>query len=359
MNTGLEIQQGIDTYCLFTPLTNKSKNAIFNALEKLPEFRTHKKDYYLDQYRYTSNYFEENGIKLDIQRYSAIGWSLKVRLKPSIILKAEHPWALYQPTNKNYRTLVNRADRILKTVGVPCSINEMSICRLDVTENLIFKKKELVQIYLNLLKKSLIPAKYRLDYFQKTNPKVKDVQEANRCSYKILCKSAAFFAYDKTAQLQMIGRIQAPTGGKKILRLEVQMERPAIKKQVGEQVNNYQYLKSCAQQGSEILSWYIDRLQPKCEQYIHYQAAVDMVEKNITNKRTKEWMLYLLRKVSDSRDLSSAMDKLKDEFVLKRHQCERILKRFAKLGINPITLPSTVSLDTLPNLITVLNTTDE
>lgn len=84
-----------------------------------------------------------------------------------------------------------------------------------------------------------------------------------------------------------------------------------------------------------------------------------MVEKNITNKSTKEWMLYLLRKVSDSRDLSSAMDKLKDEFGLKSHQCERILKRFAKLGINPITLPSTVCFDTLPNLITVLNTTDE
>ena len=114
-------------------------------------------------------------------------------MKLSIILKAEDLWALYQPTNKNYRTLVTRADRILKTVGVPCSINEMSICRLDVTENLIFEKKELVLIYLNLLKKSLIPPKYRLDSFRKINPKVKDPQEANRHSYKIKCRSAAFF----------------------------------------------------------------------------------------------------------------------------------------------------------------------
>lgn len=141
MNAGLEIQQGIDTFCLFTPLTYKSKNAIFNALERLPEFRTLKKDYYLDQYRYTSNCFEKQGIKLDIQRYSAIRWGLKIHIKPAIILKAEDPWPLYQPTNKNYRTLVNRADQILKTVGVPCSINEMSICRLDVTENVIFEKK--------------------------------------------------------------------------------------------------------------------------------------------------------------------------------------------------------------------------
>ena len=324
-------------------------------MKKLPGFRTLESNYYLDRYHYASNCFEENGIKLDIQSYSAVGWSLKVRLKPSIVLKAKNPWALYRPTRKNYMTLVKNVDQILERVGVPCSIDEMSICRLDVTENLFFEKKELVQIYLNLLKKSLTPLKYKLDSFHKINPKVKDPQEANRHSYKIKCKSAAFFAYDKTAQLQMIGRSQSPAGGKKILRLEVQLQRPAMKKQVGEQLNNYRYLKDCAQQGSEILLWYIDRLQPKCEQYIHYQAAVDMVEKKVTNKKTKERMLYLLRKVSDSRDLSSAMEKLKDKYGLKGHQCERVLEQFAKLAISPITLPSNVSLDTLPSLITVTN----
>jgi len=128
-----------------------------------------------------------------------------------------------------------------------------------------------------------------------------------------------------------------------------------MKKQLGEQLNNYQYLKESAQQGSGILAWYIDRLQPKCEQYIHYQVAVDTVKKNITNKKTQERMLFLLRKVSDSRDLSSAMEKLKNEFDLKGHQCNRVLEQFAKLAISPITLPSNVSLDTLPSLITVTN----
>ena len=78
-----------------------------------------------------------------------------------------------------------------------------------------------------------------------------------------------------------------------------------------------------------------------------------MVEKNIANKNTKERMLYLLRKVSDSHNLSSAVVKLKDKFNLKGHQCDRVLRQFAKLGISPITLPSTVSFDTLPILITV------
>lgn len=357
MNTDVKIQQGIDTYCLFTPLTYKSKEAIFNALKKLPGFRTLESNYYLDRYHYASNCFEANGIKLDIQSYSAVGWSLKVRLKPSIIQKAKNPWALYRPTRKNYMTLVKNVDQILEKVGVPCSIDEMSICRLDVTENLIFEKQEPVQIYLNLLKKSLIPPKYRLDSFRRINPKVKDPQEANRHSYKIKCRSAAFFAYDKTAQLQMIGRFHPPACGKRILRLEVQLQRPAMKKLVGEQMNNYCYLIKCAQQESEILSWYTDRLQPKCEQYIHYQAAVDMVEKHVTNKKTRERMLYLLRKVSDSHNLSSAMVKLKGKFDLKGHQCDRVLGQFAKLGISPITLPSSVSLDTLPSLMTVTNST--
>lgn len=135
------------------------------------------------------------------------------------------------------------------------------------------------------------------------------------------------------------------------------MQRPAMKKQVGERKNNYQYLKHCAQKEREIMSSYIEKLQPQCEQFVHYQVAVEKVEASVTNKKTRKRMLYLLRKVSDSRDLSSAMDKLKDEFGLKGHQCERILKRFSKLGISPITLPSTVSFDTIPNLISV--STDE
>ena len=49
-------------------------------------------------------------------------------------------------------------------------------------------------------------------------------------------------------------------------------------------------------------------------------------------------MAYLLRKASDSRNLTSALEKLKEKYGLKSSQVNRILRWFQKLGISPITL---------------------
>ena len=51
-------------------------------------------------------------------------------------------------------------------------------------------------------------------------------------------------------------------------------------------------------------------------------------------------MEYLLRKTSDSRDLTAALEKLKKKYGLKNGQVNRVLKQFCKLGISPITLPN-------------------
>ena len=51
-------------------------------------------------------------------------------------------------------------------------------------------------------------------------------------------------------------------------------------------------------------------------------------------------MSYLLRKTSDSRDLTAALDKLRQRFELNTEQVKRVLKGFRKVGISPITIPN-------------------
>ena len=70
----------------------------------------------------------------------------------------------------------------------------------------------------------------------------------------------------------------------------------------------------------------------------------------LRSKKTRERMLYLLRKASDRKSLSAAIEDLKVEFGLKSGQINRVLKKFDKLGISPITLTNTESEENLPAL---------
>jgi len=236
---------------------------------------------------------------------------------------------------------MNRADLLLSTVGIHESIKTMSICRIDVTENQCYDVQEDVMQHLRLLKKSMIPAKYKQTRFPKNDGTARDPKAANQHSYKIACKSTAFFAYDKAAQLQMIDRFPPSLMGQHILRLEVQMKRKAMLKKIGKQSSQYQELKACAQSTEHILHWFLKRLQPKCDRYVGYADANALVS-GIHKKTQRDYMLYLLRKTSDSDNLTYAMKKLKEHFQLSDSQCRNILKAFSKLGISPITLPNAV-----------------
>jgi hypothetical protein len=226
---------------------------------------------------------------------------------------------------------------------------------VDVTANLVFDDASSVQRYLRILKKGLLLSHYRLMWFHPDDGKAKDAREANRCSYRQGCKSATFFAYDKTAQLHMIDRFPDRLIGKQVLRLEVQLRRKAMVKWVGADSmdKNEKILKKLCKQTTDIIQWYLERMKLSDGVCVRYEAAVEQIS-GVKGQKLKKRMLYLLRKTSDSRDLTSALDKLMDKYGLKKGQVDRVLKEFQELGINPITLPNTEQLDELPPLSDLL-----
>lgn len=342
MKDYLNVERGIDTFCLYSVLSHEQKKGILQNLKKWEKFFSDS-DYWDGSSKYWSNYFEEKGIKLEISQWNRgadTGWSLYVRIKPALVLELV-PWALYQPDKANYREIVKRVDRLLETVGIHESIKEMSICRIDVTENQFYDEQDDVMQHLRLLKKSMIPAKYEQMWFSGDGSTVKDAKAANKHSYKLQCKSTAFFVYDKTAQLQMIDRFPRSVESQHILRLEVQMNRKAMLKKIGSCKSQFQELKACAQSAEKIIRWFLKRLQPRCQQTVRYADAIALVSA-VRKESKRERMLYLLRKTSDSDNLSNALEKLKEHFQLSPGQCWNVLKSFEKLGISPITLPNTV-----------------
>ncbi|MDE7247777.1 MAG: hypothetical protein K2N43_07805 [Lachnospiraceae bacterium] len=295
--------------------------------------------------------FLDQGIKIYLHGKSGKWYRLRIQIEPCRVLGEKDPAALAKLNKDTYKKLVKTADKLLKKLEIPCSINEMKISRCDLTVNVEFFDQDELTEYLRIFKKSFVPTAYTHVFFKKNDGKVKDYKDANNHSHCISCKSANFLIYDKVAQLKMIDRWDDSLSGKNVLRFEVELTtRDAIKKRLGKSATqtNYKLLSTAAKNCKGVVGWYVKRLQPECEKYVRYEDAVTLVEDAHLSKKTRERMLYLLRKTSDKESLSAALEAMQEKFDLKKGQCKTILKKFRKLGISPITLANKSSFKELP-----------
>lgn len=352
---------GVHTFSLGMVLTYKQFRKIFDACYKTGCVQD-TSDIWKGKERLYCYAYHKQGIKVFLHGKSGKLYRLRVQVEPCRVLDESDPTALAGLDRRQYKELVKAADKILKKLKVPCSIDEMKISRCDLTMNIEFSSQDELMEYLRILKKSLIIYQYKPVSFKKADQKAKDYKSANSHSYCISCNSASFLIYDKVAQLQMIDRCDEILAGRHILRFEAELERPALKKHLGKSAikANYELLSSAAQKSEKVIRWYLSRMQPRCERYIRYGDAVRMVEESGLKKKTKDRMLYLLRKTSDSESLTIALDKLRKKYDLSKGQCGTVLKQFKKLGISPITLPNRGTLKQLPSIAELMreNTTD-
>ncbi len=198
---------------------------------------------------------------------------------------------------------------------------------MDCTVDLYLQSKAITLEYIRILKKGCILPYYKNDYFRENEKKAKDVADANKRSFRQSCKSAAFSAYDKTAQLQMTDRLAEQLVDKNVLRLEAELKRPAMKKHLGKLDSNYHYLKNGAKQGSKIIKWYLKRMfKNSVDSRVAFAEAVDVIQNASIKEKTKERLVYLLRKTSDS-SLDKAIIKTREKFNLTSSQISRLILR--------------------------------
>lgn len=349
MNVMCKIETGIDSFSYSYSLTAKQKSKILEKLIGLSKFQTRCKDYEGETFDYTSDHFAEDGIKLRVFRRNGSVWTLFVTVHPTLLMGDNNKSSLYQPSKTILKILMNKADTILEQIQCPCKLKKMKMYRVDVTANLIFKDSDIVEDYLRILKKGLLMPSYHVDYFHKGEGKAKDVKTANKHSYKQLCKAASFFAYDKTAQLEMIEAFPVSLIGKKVLRLEAQLRRKAMKKWVNKNHmdDSFKILEKLNKKAPDIICWYLKRMQLNSFGYVRYCDAADEIS-HVKKVKTRERMLYLIRKTSDRHTLSKAIEDLKEAFKLSSGQVNRLLKKFEKMGISPITLTNDNDYEMLP-----------
>ena len=348
-------KSGIHTYSISKELTNRQYQEIIQSASHYgrpyqstwagEEKSTAKRTYRFENFP---------GIQLTLYNISKDEYNvgikrLTLQIEPCRLLGDRDPTALFHPTKQNYGALRKRLGNVFATLSIPGEPDTMPLCRVDITENIFLDSPDMVQGYLHVLKKSLVPRDYKLEKFHKG--KAKDVHRANQHSHCLKANHVTVLAYDKVDQLQMIGRGDELIDEKSILRIEVQMKRKKFLQYVSEEtVGNRAILKELYRQRQAIIGGYLKKMRLAYGNHFTYQSAVSWIERSIKKPEQRERMLLLLRKCSDCKDLTKAIKYLEEEGGISKKQIEDILEKFQKLGLSPITLPNAYEITNLQQL---------
>ena len=148
--------------------------------------------------------------------------------------------------------------------------------------------------------------------------------------------------YDKNFQITSKGQtIENETDGTNILRIELSMKRNAyyraLKLKPGKKLSYDVILHKLCKHGSKLIRKQMKNLFPCDGKHLPYQKAKRRIEKEITNKKTQEKMLYLLEKTSRSDTLDHAIKKTQERYHIGEKGVKSLLKRFDAIQVNPIT----------------------
>ncbi len=347
MSILLGITIGIDTILYYKALSYSQMEKILSAMMRLSGFFTEEDDYEHESYSYRSEHFADKGIRIRVSKRGDSPWGLYVLIHPTLLLGNDDRSALYRPTKGNYQALLKHAKKPFSKFKIPFGLDQMKLCRADVTINLLFKRDKYVAAYLRIIKKSLLLAHYKLDWFREGEHRAKDVKEANKNSYTQRCKSASYFVYGKDAQLKMIGKFPETLKGKHVLRLEAQLRSKAMKKWGNRDAQGDQYktLRQLVRNGVRIHRWYLKRMGLLAGEHLRFEDAVEIVS-NVKGKKTRRRMLDIMDALSfNNVNLSNVIQKLD----LKPNAVSKAFKKFSELGISPITVPNAED-DALPSL---------
>lgn len=138
---------------------------------------------------------------------------------------------------------------------------------------------------------------------------------------------------------------------KRVLRLEAELNRGAIKQHLGKQKSNCQFLKQGVKRAGKVIDWYLKRVyKDNTSPHLRYEDAVTC----IAGDKTKERAAYLLRKVSDSESMNAAIRKTAEKFGIKRQTAMGLVKKLEQAGVNPVTLTNACEYEQMENLRNIL-----
>jgi len=219
--------------------------------------------------------------------------------------------------------------------------------QIDVTRNLWFDDDVNFSTLITLFYKSKVPGNFKRD-------KEKMQESEGRYFCAIADNYATIKAYDKIAHLRRKGQLPPELKDKHILRLEVSMKRDYFiqKLEVSREDRLEQMLTAAYRNAGEIIDDFLLKLFPCDADHYRYEDAVQIVKKKVKKDGLRKRMLFLLERMGAEafNGLDQACRETSEHFDLSSEEMKRLLKKFDKIGVNPITLPNRSEIPKIKNI---------
>lgn len=259
--------------------------------------------------------FKSTGVEIHLYQSLVHPSWIKLIVNPSSLLADGYcPTELFCEPDE-ISDVKKRLREILDKCGIDCRLKKFKLSRCDLTRNQYYDSKKELSSQLDRFRKSYVMPRYKVD--------------ADEQFWTIFCKSCEFSAYNKSYELDTRHDILIDHN---ILRLELRLERKRIRQVVKKQ-DWEDALAGLCKRGDTLLDRFIHRLYQDFEDVVTKETALEKIEKSSFREKTKKSLCKIVNLANACTSLNTVQKKMR----LKSKDFKRLLNKFYKLGIHPVT----------------------
>ena len=334
----MKIERGIHTFSLTAPCS-------YHTIQELRETQSH----YVRKMsgaRLTKiislNKYKPQGVEILLtQSIDHRSW-IQLIINPSSLCSGRYePLALFQAEHADLKLVQKRLKEIIKELDLPMKLKDFKLNRVDFTRNLYCKSSKEVRVRLDIFRKSEKLPHYKEKKFGNHSGERDEAvdqplyaDEANRHAWTTGVKDSEFAVYDKGYELKKRHglTVLAP-----ILRMELRVFGQRVRKLAGKGRWEDQ-IRQLSKDQDKVVDKFLHRLHQDFPQVVHTKEALKRIEESGFQKRTKDKMRELVKKMSSCGSFTAARQKM----GLNKKSFIQLLKKFEKIKISPIILPEIV-----------------
>lgn len=350
----------IHTFELSTELSpsewNKCKDRLYTEQKHFHDIWIYSDKSYKDLHICTR--YADAGIRIYLQHTSSRKGShryyVRMIVNPRRLIYPQSGYLGILPSDESSTELLEQTFRhLFRKSPFEKDIRKYYLTRVDLCTNIRCDNKKVFRELVRLLRKTATPKKYERKFYQHTNKKKANLY--NKHYIRIACGSQELVIYDKTYQMNendLAVAYENLSSG--VLRIEVHYERDKLRclEKENKTDDPLDLLWLLMQQSKSRICELVKKCYPD-QPYLSYRDGLATIDSNNKfSQSAKEAMRTLLTEMQRKQTIDKAFQAMEKQGI----KTDGLLKKFCKLGINPIPLREGYGAKRMPSLSAILQT---
>lgn len=363
MNKLVRLEYGIDTYEL--SLTNLKYSQVQKVIENLSErkgFYSLKEDTDNVNRSFASKHFKEQGINaIRLFQSERRSNGIFFAISPASVQKGEHkPLRLSSPESCPFEDVKKELTKVFRKIELQSlddseiTTDRLKLSRVDITLNCWFDQETDLKQIIRLFHHSRLPCGFR---------QIKNNDGYFNCGTS--SGNITIKAYDKVARMKQLDECPKKRKDDIILRIEITLMRDKFIElfSIRRKDSIESMLQAIYDGGLAVILDYLKQMFPCRADHNKFKNTKSRINEKIKEgkkaKDFRERMIFLIEKTEKKNgQLDLAIEKLMKEYKLQANQIDAVLKKFDKIGCNPITIPNKSEIPSIPNISRLIEECD-